>query len=145
MPAKPYSKITRRPGKGAEKLLGELELAIMRVAWGREAVTVRNVLAALNKRRPLAYTTVMTVMGRLAHKGLLVVEKRGKTHYYRAAQTREEFEAQAAGQVVHSLIADFGSEIALSQFVRQISETDPAQLAHLAEMARLAREEKDED
>lgn len=144
MPAKPYSKTTRRPGKGAEKLLGELELAIMRVAWSRESVTVRDVLDALAKKRPLAYTTVMTVMSRLADKGLLVAEKRGKTHYYHAAQTREEFEARAAGQVVHSLIADFGGEIALSQFVKELSEMDPDQLARLAELARLAQEEQDE-
>ncbi len=144
MPARPYSKITRRPGKGVEKLLGELELAVMRVAWSRESVTVRDVLDALVKKRPLAYTTVMTVMSRLADKGLLVAEKRGKTHYYQAAQTREEFEARAAGQVVHSLIADFGGEIALSQFVKELSETDPNQLARLAELARLAQEEQDE-
>ena len=144
MPANLYSKITRRPGKGAEKLLGELELAVMRVAWSRDSVTVRDVLDALRKKRPLAYTTVMTVMSRLAEKGLLVVEKRGKTHHYRATGTREEFETLAAGQVVQSLIGDFGGEIAISQFVKQLSEADPDQLARLAEMARRAQDEKDE-
>ena len=144
MPANLYSKITRRPGKGAEKLLGELELAIMRVAWSRASVTVREVLDALRKKRPLAYTTVMTVMSRLAEKGLLIAEKRGKTHHYRATGTREEFEALAAGQVVQSLIGDFGGEIAISQFVKQLSEADPDQLARLAEMARRAQDEKDE-
>lgn len=145
MPAKPYSKITRRPGKGAEKLLGGLELAIMRVAWSRESVTVRDVLSILARKRPLAYTTVMTVMSRLGDKGVLIAEKRGKTHHYRAAQTRGEFEAQAAGQVVHSFIADFGGEIALSQFVKGLSDTNPDQLARLAELARLAQEEQDEN
>lgn len=144
MPPKLYSKLTQRAGKGAEKLLGELELAIMRVAWGRESITVREVLAVLNKKRALAYTTVMTVMGRLAEKGLLTAEKRGKAHTYRAALTRKAFEAQSAGQVVQSLLDDFGGEIALSQFVKQLSETDPAQLARLAELARQAQEESNE-
>jgi predicted transcriptional regulator len=146
MPVKPYSKITQRPGKGAvAKLLGVLELAIMRVVWSRNTVTVRAVLAALTKKRSLAYTTVMTVMSRLAEKGLLTVEKQGKTYLYRAARTREEFEALAAGQVAQSLIADFGSEIALSQFVKELSATDPDQLARLAELARQTQEEKDAD
>lgn len=145
MPTNPYSKWTRRPGKGAEKLLGELELAVMRVAWSRQAVTVRKVLDVLTKKRPLAYTTVMTVMGRLAEKGLLVAEKRGKSYLYRAAQTREELENRVAGQVVHSLITDFGGEVALSQFVKQLSETNPEQLARLAELARRAQVESDED
>ena len=144
MPPRLYSKLTQRVGQGAEKLLGELELAIMRVAWGRESVTVREVLTVLNKKRSLAYTTVMTVMGRLTEKGLLTAEKRGKAHVYRAALTREAFEAQSAGQVVQSLLDDFGGEIALSQFVKQLSETDPAQLARLAELARQAQKESNE-
>jgi len=144
MPSRLYSKITRRPGKGAEKLLGELELAIMRVAWSRASVTVREVLVALTKKRPLAYTTVMTIMGRLADKGLLVAEKHGKTYHYRAACTREEFEAQAAGQVVHTLLTDFGGEIALRQFVEKLADTNPDQLARLEELARQAQEAQDD-
>ena len=144
MPSKLYAKLTRRSGKGAEKLLGQLELAIMRVAWARESVTVRETLAALNKKRALAYTTVLTVMSRLAGKGLLTAEKRGKAHAYRPVLTREEFEARSAGQVVLSLLDDFGGEIALSQFVKQLSATDPTQLARLAELARQAQKESDE-
>lgn len=140
MPTRLYSKITRREGRGAEKLLGELELAIMQVAWAREAVTVRDVVAALKRRRP-AYTTIMTVMGRLAQKGLLTQTKEGKAHVYRAALTREAFEAQAAGAVVQSLIADFG-EVALAQIVKELGEADPDQLARLAELARGAQKEK---
>jgi len=144
MPANLYSKLTRRPSKGAAKLLGELELEIMRVVWRRESVTVRHVLLALEKKRPLAYTTVMTLMGRLASKGLLVAEKEGKSYRYRAAQTREAFEAEAAGQIVRSLISDFGGEIALTQFIKQLTEADPDQLARLAELARRIRYKKDE-
>ena len=145
MPDKPYSKSTRRPGKGAEKLLGELELAIMRVVWSRDAVTVREVLDFIHKKRPLAYTTVMTVMSRLAEKGLLVAEKHGRSYLYRAAYSREAFEAHAAAQVVHSLINDFGGELALRQFVKELAETNPDQLARLAKLAQLAEEEQDED
>lgn len=141
MPAKASAKVSPRSGKGAEKLLGELELAIMRVAWGRKAVTVRDVLDVLKKKRPLAYTTVMTVMGRLADKGLLVAEKKARTFHYRAAYTQVQFEAQMAGRVVQSLIDDYGGETAISQFVKQLTETDPERLARLAELAQLAQEE----
>ena len=145
MPSNPYSKTTRRPGKGVEKLLGELELAVMRIAWSRETVTVRDVLDVLAKKRTLAYTTVMTIMGRLADKGLLVAEKEGRTYRYQAAQTQAQFETQAAGQVVQSLITDFGGEVALSQFVKQLAETNPDQLLRLAELARQAQAGPDED
>lgn len=145
MPVKPNSNRARRPGRGAEKMLGDLELAIMRVAWSRQSVTVRDVLDVLNKTRRLAYTTVMTVMGRLANKGLFIAEKAGKTYRYRAAFTQEEFDARTAGQVVGSLIADFGGEVAISQFVRKLAEADPVQLNRLAELARQATEADDDD
>lgn len=139
-----YTRLTDRSGKGAEKLLGELELAVMHVIWERGIVTVRDVLEALVETRPLAYTTVMTVMSRLADKGLLIVNKQGKTYHYRPAYSREAFEAQAVGQVVQSLITDFGGEIAISQFVEQLLATDPEQLARLAELAEAAQGERDE-
>lgn len=133
------SMTARRAGKGAEKLLGELELAVMRVAWSQPSVTVREVLSVLAKKRPLAYTTVMTIMSRLSEKGLLLTEKQGKTYIYRAAHTQAEFEAFAAGRVVQALLTDFGGEIALSQFVKQLADTDPEQLARLAALARQAQ------
>jgi predicted transcriptional regulator len=142
--ANPYSRLTDRSGKGAEKLLGDLELAVMEVAWDRDEVTVRDVLEVLAEKRPLAYTTIMTVMGRLADKGLLLVDRQGKTYHYRPAQTRDAFEARAVGQVVQSLIDDFGGEMAISQFVEQLSTTDPEQLARLAKLAQLAQEGRDE-
>jgi predicted transcriptional regulator len=134
----------RRLGQGAEKLLGELELHVMEVVWNRQRVTVRDVLEALVATRPLAYTTVMTVMNRLAEKGLLVADKEGKAYHYHPAFTREELEAQAVGRVVQSLLVDFGSELAMSQFVAKLSAVDPDQLARLAEMAQKAQEGQDE-
>lgn len=116
----------------------------MRVVWERGRVTVRDVLEALEPTRPLAYTTVMTVMSRLAEKGLLHTEKQGKTYFYRATFTEQELEVQAVGRMVQSLIADFGGEVAISQFVEKLSAVDPDKLARLAELAQQAREEQDE-
>ena len=112
--------------------------------WQRGTVTVRDVLEVVTATRPLAYTTVMTIMSRLVEKGLLTVAKTGKTHHYRAAQTREGFEAQAVGQVVQSLIDDFGGELAISQFVEKLAVVDPNNLARLTELARLAQEGRHE-
>ena len=139
---KHYRQLTSRAGRGAEKLLGELELDVMRIVWGRGSMTVRDMLEALTETRPLAYTTVMTVMSRLADKGLLMVNKQGKTYHYYPAYSREEFEAQAVSRVVQSLITDFGGEVAISQFVEQLSAADPEQLARLAALAQQAQEER---
>ncbi|KDN82047.1 BlaI/MecI/CopY family transcriptional regulator [Kitasatospora cheerisanensis] len=74
--------------------LGDLEAEIMdRLwTWGRPA-TVREIVDDLNRSRPLAYTTVMTVADILYRKGMLRREKSGRAWNYRPACTREAYSA----------------------------------------------------
>lgn len=63
--------------------LGELERAVMEVLWGRaDAATVRDVHAALADSRDIAYTTVMTVLDRLAKKGVVSRRLEGRAWLY---------------------------------------------------------------
>ncbi|MDP8957433.1 MAG: BlaI/MecI/CopY family transcriptional regulator, partial [Actinomycetota bacterium] len=76
------------PTEDVEKVLGPLEAEVMRVLWkARRPLAVRDVLATLNEERsvPLAYTTVMTVMARLADKGILRRQRGGRSFLYKAA------------------------------------------------------------
>jgi predicted transcriptional regulator len=81
--------------------LGDLERAVMEQVWalgeaGEPSVSVRQVHEALLRSRDLAYTTVMTVMTRLADAGLLVKERgTGRAYLYAAAGTREELTASS--------------------------------------------------
>jgi BlaI family penicillinase repressor len=54
----------------------------MKAIWLRRAATVADVRECLSSYRPLAYTTVLTVLDRLAKKGAVTRVKRGKTHFY---------------------------------------------------------------
>ncbi|MDP9311989.1 MAG: BlaI/MecI/CopY family transcriptional regulator [Chloroflexota bacterium] len=111
--------------------LGELEEAVMEIIWrnGPE-VTVREVWQALQPTRPLAYTTVMTVMSRLVPKGVLRVRRQGKADYYQPTGTREELKALQAQRAVQDVLAHFG-DVGIAQFLRELQETDPEKLAHL--------------
>jgi len=52
--------------------LGDLEAQVMRRIWARgEPATVRDIVGDLRRERPIAYTTVMTVMDNLRKKGWL--------------------------------------------------------------------------
>lgn len=77
--------------------LGDLERAVMDVLWDRPAttdgITVREVAEEL-KDRDLAYTTVMTVLDRLAGKGMVEREREGRAWSYRPAASREAYVAQ---------------------------------------------------
>ena len=55
------------------------------VMWEVEQATVRQVVAILQERRSIAYTTVMTIMNNLVTKGLLKRIPQGKAYLYRVA------------------------------------------------------------
>ncbi|MCL4303465.1 MAG: BlaI/MecI/CopY family transcriptional regulator [Anaerolineae bacterium] len=103
--------------------------------WAQGEATGREVVNELKRRRSLAYTTVLTVMGRLVEKGLLTQHKVGRAHLYRPSMSREAYAAETASQVIRSLVADFG-EIALAQFSRELDNLDPARLAALKALTR---------
>jgi predicted transcriptional regulator len=130
-----------RPGKpGLEKMLGSLECEIMEVVWQQDCeVCVRDVLEALTKNRDLAYTTIMTIMGRLVSKNLLVRRKVGNAFFFKPALTREEFTGQMVGGMIDDLLADF-SDTAVSHFVRRASEKDRDVLEKLERALSEARE-----
>jgi predicted transcriptional regulator len=91
---------------GLCKLLGDFKADIMEAVWarGERLITVRDILSGLEPKRGLAYTTVMTVMGALAKKGILKAEKAGKAHLYRATYNRHEFTEAAVARIVDELV-----------------------------------------
>lgn len=128
------------PTKALNKL-GELERAVMDQVWaraesGEPSVTVREVHQALSATRGLAYTTVMTVMGRLADAGLLVKERSGRAFLYAAAGTREELTASSMlGQLQGLPTAD--RRAAMLHFLDDATADEIADLkAALAEVER---------
>jgi predicted transcriptional regulator len=126
-----YNRMKRPESNSLHKLLGQLEVEIMEHLWQRRQATVRDVATAIQEKRPVAYTTVMTVMGHLAEKGLLKrtpVDKR--THLYHVALTRDEFLARASQQMVDALVADFG-DLALAHFLEAVEQIEPQRLERL--------------
>ena len=83
--------------------LGELERAIMEVVWAADGpVTGRTVVDELTRERPVAYTTVLTVMDRLVGKGMLRRQRRGRAHTYRATRSRAAYTADLMASVLGS-------------------------------------------
>jgi predicted transcriptional regulator len=83
--------------------LGELERAIMEVVWAADGpVTGRAVVDELTRERPVAYTTVLTVVDRLVGKGMLRRQRRGRAHTYRATRSRAAYTAELMASVLGS-------------------------------------------
>ncbi len=113
----------------AKPHLGELERAIMDVLWSSEDrwLTVRDVHAALNEDRALAYTTVMTVLDRLARKDLAAQQREGRAYRYQAKATRAELTAE----LMRETLDDFTSHDRGQALVAFVDDASPDDLAAL--------------
>jgi predicted transcriptional regulator len=100
---------------------GPLESEVMDVVWrAARPVAVRVVIDELNGSRPepLAYTTVMTVMSRLADKNVLSRRKDGRGYLYEANAP------DAAGIAVKDVLRAYG-DVAVAHFVDE-ARADPS-------------------
>jgi BlaI family penicillinase repressor len=91
--------------------LAPLELDCMNTLWPLEEATVREIRDRLAPRRARAYTTIMTIMDRLARKGVVERRKAGRAYVYRAKLAAAEARSQALAQVVDGFFG--GSKDAL--------------------------------
>ena len=114
--------------------MGELERAVLEVLWSAapDAApedgwwTVRDVHAALAARpgrRDSAYTTVMTVLQRMAGKGLVEQQRDGRAYHYRAGGSREEMTAGLMRDALDEFASD-DRRTALVAFVGEASAAD---------------------
>ena len=95
-------------------MLTPLELDIMKAVWRHPSITVREVQEAIRPGRQLAYTTVMTIMDRLHHKGVLTRTLQSRTHYYEPAIDYTEVRDEAVEILIKSF---FGSKEKLQEFL----------------------------
>lgn len=118
--------------------LHELESEVMEQVWdGAGETTVRAVMEALNDRREQdrAYTTYMTIMARLARKGLLTRRRDGRTDVYAPTVTRAEYLERRAASEVDALVDQYG-DAAFVHFARQIDTLDSTRREQLRRLAR---------
>src|ERR1019366_7731548 len=85
------------------KTLTDQELEIMKIVWERHTATVRDVYEALLERRRVAYTTVMTMMKILEHKGYLNRKQVERAYVYRPAQPKS--------RVIRAMVRDFVNRV----------------------------------
>jgi BlaI family transcriptional regulator, penicillinase repressor len=102
------------------------ELAIMKVVWKLDKATVRDVYEALRAQRPIAYTTVMTMMRILEEKGYLKKTAVDRAYVYKPARPRQ--------QVVGAMVRDFVDRV--------FDGAAGSLLLHLAKDGRLTRDER---
>jgi predicted transcriptional regulator len=119
--------------------LGALEGAVMEVLWQRQRPTTARDVARALAARDLAYTTVLTVLDRLAKKGFAQRERVGRAWSYTPAAPREAYITQL---MLEALNLTGDRDAALVRFARSVSTTEAETLRRAlaaAEDPRLRR------
>ncbi len=109
--------------------LGELERSVMDHLWSAdEPQTVRQVHEVLSAHRDLAYTTIMTVLQRLAKKNLVVQHRDDRAHRYAPTHGRDELVAGLMVDALDQAADSGGRQGALVHFVERVGAEETAAL-----------------
>ena len=114
------------------------ELELMKIVWPHtDGVTVRDVYEELRKRRPIAYTSVMTTMKTLEEKGYLKATQEDRAYVYKPAQPK--------AKVIKALVRDFVERVfngSSQPLVVHLLEDDQLTEAELREITRMMGKKK---
>jgi predicted transcriptional regulator len=92
-----------------------LELLCLNALWSLEEGNVKDVQQLVARKRPLAYTTIMTVLDRLVRKGLLARRKVGRAFVYVPQTARDAMRRTALRELLDGFFD--GSEQDLVRFL----------------------------
>ncbi len=119
--------------------LAELQLAIMHVLWDLKEATVAEVREVLAPARPLAYTTVATMLSKMEGNGQVMHRSEGRVLVYRPAIRRET--------VSRSMVADLAERLFagdVTQMVSHLLDGCTVSSDELARLRKLIREKEKE-
>jgi len=94
-----------------------LQLSILDVLWDRGEATTQEVWQHLNRERPLALTTVATLLSRLERKSVLIHRREGRQYVYRATVTQSEVRRSKVRDLTETLFGGDATAL-LSHLVR---------------------------
>ncbi|HSR50850.1 MAG TPA: BlaI/MecI/CopY family transcriptional regulator [Acidobacteriota bacterium] len=122
---------------GVAQVLGELESRVMKALWQAPGAVARDVRKIISEEKPAAATTVLTVLDRLAKKGLVYRRREGRRYKFFPALSQEEFERDVTRSILEGLMEQESRPI-LSTFVDLVSH-DEDLLDELEAMVRRKR------
>jgi predicted transcriptional regulator len=108
-------------------MFGSAELPVLEALWEKNALTGREIYEQVRRSKELAYTTVLTTVGRMVKKGSILRKRMDGIYIYEPAWTKLEFERQAALAVIRGIV-EISPSHAVSAFVDILSQSDAGKL-----------------
>lgn len=117
--------------------LSDLQLAIMRTLWKKPNSTTTEVVESVRASRPLAHTTIATLLTRLEKRGLVEVSRDGRQLCYRALLSESQVKKSMVSDLVSSLF--MGNTSALLSHLVKEQEIDEDELETIRNMLEKKR------
>jgi predicted transcriptional regulator len=115
------------------------QLEILRVLWQRSEATVVDIQQALRAARPLAATTIATLLSRLEKRGLVAYRTEGRQYVYRAVLQERDAQQHALVEVTQGLFA--GDVATMVSQLLSSHELRPGDLARVRELIETKEQE----
>ena len=118
--------------------LPDAELEVMQILWRCEAPVGRaTVEAEMAKLRPMAQTTLLTLLTRLADKGFVRIEKQGRSSFYTPLVSQADYQARQSKRFVDQLFGGSMSAFASALTASGLSKEDLEELRKMLEEGTL--------
>ena len=118
--------------------LPDAELEVMQAVWECEAPAARaDIERILYKTHPMAMTTLLTLLTRLADKAFIAVEKNGRRSYYTPLITQEDYLATQSKTFVEKLCGRSMSTFAAALCNSGLTKEELAELRDMLERGTL--------
>ncbi|MGG0737114.1 BlaI/MecI/CopY family transcriptional regulator [Niallia taxi] len=117
--------------KGLNRFFGPLEARIMDLLWEKEELSIKSVQTHLETDKAVSFNTVMTVMNRLADKGILNKRHVGRSFLYSPMLSREDFLNTQSKELTYELMDEFGSSVVVNHMLDALQNVDEGLVAKL--------------
>ena len=101
------------------KQISELEQKVMNIVWKCKGCSVRDVVAEIQKEKPIAYTTILTILQRLHEKGLIIKKENGKAYTYLPKISKSSYSKSIAQLFLKKFFGSFG-DVGIASFAESI-------------------------
>jgi BlaI family transcriptional regulator, penicillinase repressor len=120
--------------------LSELQLTVMKVLWQHQRLSVSQAQQLLNEQKPMALTTVATLLKRMHEKNIVHAEKQGRQFFYSPAITEAEVKTSMLSNLLNHLFDGNPSEL-----VHHLVAQDEVKQDDIAKIQQLIDQEKSND
>ena len=91
--------------------LSNLQISVMKILWNNEQISVRNVHKLMNEVKPIALTTVATLLKRMEEKNIVGFEKNGRQHVYFPLISESDVKSSMLGNMLSHLFNNKPAEL----------------------------------